>query len=316
MYLINWLHMNKALVFGGNGFLGSFVVKELCEKNFEVLVISHTDKNFEELKTFGFPGQIAFKKVDVTDVDLFSVLNFKPFDIIINLIGIGSERGKNSYHGIHIEFASRLASVALRGDKTFIHVSAFTGNEPSQSKYINTKRAGEEAILRNNPKTIILRPSVMIGEGGSFIQTFETMINNLPFIPIAFGSNIKIQPVFAGDVAKFIVLALNKTDMEGKSFNLAGEEVVLFKDFIKRICGFMNKKRGFLPVPFSLIFLGLKMKEFLPSFIFRTKLTSDIFALSKMEMLVKKNDIKLLIPNPKKIDEVLEEVLSKYKLYD
>ena len=308
--------MNKALVFGGNGFLGSFVVKELCERDFEVLVISHSDNGFEELKTFGFPGQVAIKKLDVNDVSLFNVINFKPFNVIINLIGIGAERDKNSYHGIHIEFASRLASVALKGDKTFIHVSAFTGSDASSSKYINTKRAGEKAVLRSNPKSIIIRPSVMIGERGAFIQTFETMINNLPFIPVALGSNIKIQPVFAGDVAKFIVLATERTDMEGKAFNLAGEEVVLFKDFIQRICGFMNKKRSFLPVPFFAILFGLKIKEFLPSFIFRTKLTADIFALSKTEMLVKKNDIKLLVPNPKKIDEVLGEVLSKYKLYD
>ena len=69
--------MKRALVFGGNGFLGSFVIKELCNKNFEVLIVSRTKGNFEVLKTFGFPGQISLKLFDITSSNSLEEFDLK-----------------------------------------------------------------------------------------------------------------------------------------------------------------------------------------------------------------------------------------------
>jgi uncharacterized protein YbjT (DUF2867 family) len=308
--------MKKALIFGGNGFLGSFVVRELCKKNFEVLIVARSKKNFDTLKTFGFPGQIVFKEFDVSNLNYLNIFDFNPFDVIINLIGIGAECGKYKYHDIHTDFPSRLAGMARKAEKPFVHISAFTGDEEINSKYANTKRKGEAEVMKCNPKAIILRPTTMIGEGGSLIQTFETIINTFPVVPLINFGKTKIQPVFAGDVAKFMVEAIDRSDMQGKTYNLAGSEVILFKNFLERICGFMNKKRILLPVPFFVMSAVLKIKRFLPSFVFRTSLTSDLLELSKYNLIIKENHLKLLIPQITKLDDVLESVLSKYKLYD
>lgn len=308
--------MKKALVFGGNGFLGSFVIKELCEKNFEVLIVSRTNGSFEILKTFGFPGQISLKLFDVTSSNSLEEFDFTKFDVVINLIGIGLEGGKNSYYRVHVEFPARLASITKKSNTKLVHISAFVGNAETSSKYIKTKIDGEEVILQNNPKAIIIRPSMLIGNGVATIQMFEKMINSLPIIPLVMGGKTKIQPVFAGDVAQFIVNAFEIDDMQGKSFNLLGNEVILLKEFVERICGFMNKRPLLIPAPLSLVKFALKIVELLPKFLFRLGVTSDIISLSKYDAISSKNDIQLIVKNPKKIDDVLASALSKYKLYD
>jgi nucleoside-diphosphate-sugar epimerase len=308
--------MKRALVFGGNGFLGSFVIKELCDKNFEVLIVSRTKGNFEVLKTFGFPGQISLKLFDITSSNSLEEFDFSKFDVVINLIGIGIEKGKNSYHLVHTEFPARLASVTKKSDVKFLHVSAFTGNEDIPSKYIKTKRDGEHAILKNNPKSIIIRPSTLIGNGSPLIQMFEKIIDISPIVPLVGGGKTKIQPIFAGDVAKFIIEAIETEEMRGKAFNLLGEETILLKEFVERICGFMDKKPLLIPAPLSLVKFGIKFTELLPKFIFKIAITSDILSLSKYNIVSQENHTNLIVKNPKTIDEVLAESLSKYRLYD
>ena len=311
--------MKKALVFGGNGFLGSFVVKELCLKNFQVVILARNEGDVNDLKTLGFPGQIVFKKFNAASENALQEINFEGCDFVANLIGIGASTKKNSYTKVHVEFPTKLAEITAKKGIKFAHVSAFTGEGEDavkiQSEYVLTKREGEVSVLKHNPKAIVVRPTVMLGEGGSFVQTFEKIIAISPIVPIINGK-AKINPVYAGDVAKFIVATITHSEFEGKACNLAGKEVILFRDLVENIAGFMDKKRIFIPVPFFLANFGLTIKQFLPSFVFRTSITKDILFLSKYEMIVKNNSLLALIPTPTKIETILSHVLAKYKLYD
>jgi NADH dehydrogenase len=248
--------------------------------------------------------------------------------VVINLIGIGLERGKNSYYRVHVEFPTRLASIVKKSNVKLVHISAFIGNAVEAvntegsarlkggNKYIKTKIEGECAVFKNNQKAIIIRPSMLIGDNAPTIKMFEKVIDSLPIVPLVMGGKTKIQPVFAGDVAKFIVNAFEVDEMQGKTFNLLGNEVILLKEFVERICGFMNKRPLLISVPLFLVKFSFKTLELLPKFIFRLEVTSDIISLSKYDAISKKNDIKLLIESPKTIDDVLKTALSKYKLYD
>jgi NADH dehydrogenase len=307
--------MKKALILGGNGFLGTYIIRELCEKKFQITVVSRTKKDIENIKTFGFPGQIVWQRYDITSPTLISDFNFKNYDVIINLIGIASQNQGNTYYKIHSEIPSQIAQQTRKLRVLFIHISALVPKIIS-SKYVKTKQEGEQAILKLNPNAVIIRPSVMIGTGDGLVSTFEKIINLSPVIPLLFGGKTKISPVFAGDVAKFIALSIEKTEMQGKTFTLCGKEVILFKDMIMKIAGFMNKRRFYISVPFAFFKLIFTIKSILPEFIFRTKLTKDLLDISKYEIIPEKNDLTLLVQNPQTIDDTLASMLKKYKLYD
>lgn len=306
--------MKTALVFGGTGFLGSFVVKELCENNFQVVVVGRSEEGVEKLKLCGFPGQVVFKKYNINSINVMFDFDFTKYDCIINLIGIGKETRGNIYNYIHSDFPTKLASMAKKIGIKFVHVSAFTP-ENVENKYVITKRTGEKYVMQNNKDAVILKPTLMLGTGGAFVSDFESMINYLPFIPIIGFGKTKIKPVFASDVAKFIVQSI-QTDLAGGTYNLSGSEAISTKDLIHKIMGFMNKKRRLLPMPLFIFKLIFFIKQLLPNFLFRTKITYDIIKMAKYESIPIKNDLTKLITNPTKLDKGFAFIFAKYKLYD
>ena len=91
---------------------------------------------------------------------------------------------------------------ALRGLRTFIHVSAIGANENSSSGYARAKAEGEKAVLAAQPEATIFRPSIMFGPEDAFFNKFAAMARILPALPLIGGGETKFQPVFVGDVAE------------------------------------------------------------------------------------------------------------------
>lgn len=311
--------MKRALVFGGNGFLGSYVIRELCEKNFQVITVSRNEGDFALLKTCGFPGQVLWKQYDVTSETFSYDFEALDFDVAINLIGIGLEKKSNLYHRVHIDFPFKLAALCRKRNIKLIHVSAFLGsNEEAKigSRYVRTKLEGVQGVRNNNAKAIIINPTLIVGKGDSFIQTFETIISYSPLVPLIFGGKTRLKPVYAGDVAKFIAEVIFRPEMEGKDYIVSGSEIISFRKFLEKIALRMRVKRFFISIPFFIFNMIFALKKILPGFVFRTKITKDILQLSKFESIPEKNDLTLLVQKPQTISKILNLALEKYRLYD
>lgn len=67
-----------------------------------------------------------------------------------------------------------------------------------------------------------------------------------------------MQPIYAGDLAKVIVSALNQEEVTRfKEYNVAGKESIAYQDLLKAIASAMQKKVLFIKIPYSLaLFIG------------------------------------------------------------
>jgi NADH dehydrogenase len=312
--------MKKVLIFGGTGFLGGYVVRELCAQNFQVIVVAREEENFAVLKTYGFPGQILFRKYDVASGNFNNDFDFSGYYAVINLIGIGEEKKGNGYYKIHVDFPFKLAILCKKYGVKLVHISAFFSDDAAikdiNLKYVKTKLEGEASVKKQYSKAIIIRPTLMLGIGDSFISTFETIINLSFIIPLpSQKASKKMKPVFVGDVAKFIVFSLENDEYLGQSFNLCGPGFTTVSKIVHLIASAMNKKRLFVSVPFFVFKLLILLKTLMPKFIFHTKITKDIMELSRFEMVPKKNSLNLAL-KPMEVTNIINNTLSKYKLYD
>ncbi len=76
--------MKKVLVFGGFGFLGYYLVKELIKRNYEVTVA-------DILKRNEFNEVVTFIKCDISNrEEVISVFEFSSYDIVYNLAGFAN----------------------------------------------------------------------------------------------------------------------------------------------------------------------------------------------------------------------------------
>jgi NADH dehydrogenase len=152
---------------------------------------------------------VPFRANSRSDVAVATALEGS--DVVINLIGILFEKGKNTFQSAHVETAARLARRARAASvKHFIHVSALGADAKSKAAYARTKALGEEAVRAFFPDAVILRPSVMFGPRDSFLRRFAFWSRFLPFLPLIGGGKTRFQPVYVGDVAAAILAVIEK----------------------------------------------------------------------------------------------------------
>ena len=238
-------------VFGGGGFLGRHLIRELTKENYRIKVATRNPYLKGYLRPLGNPGQIELIKTNVfNSEDVKKVL--KNCDIVINLVGILFETRKQKFNHIHSQFPYLLSNLCNEmGIKKLIHLSALGVQKGHSSKYIQSKLQGEKNIQENFKSSVILRPSIIHGPSDRFFCRFATIAQLSPFLPLIGGGKTKFAPIYVGDVAKAIVKALELNNSEPKIYELGGPKNYSFKELMEILLREIKKKRFLIPIPFS-----------------------------------------------------------------
>jgi uncharacterized protein YbjT (DUF2867 family) len=246
--------MNDKLVtvFGGDGFVGRYVVQALLKSGARVRVASRNPKRGWFLKAQANLGQIAYVAADITQPEtLARALN--GVDIAINLVGSFANMDSVQNRG-----AANVASAAAKaGVRQFIHMSAIGADSASPSRYGKSKGDGEAAVHAAFPAATILRPSIIFGREDQFINRFAGLIRMLPVVPV-FSAGTRFQPIFVGDVARAVMAALADPEAAGKLFELGGPQTFSMLEINKWIAKACGREKYYFPVS---NFIGASMAK-------------------------------------------------------
>lgn len=229
---------------GGSGFLGTRVAQELLGRGARLRVASrHPDKSWH-LKPLANLGQLQFARVDVRDANSVAAA-VAGADAVVNLVGAFD----GDLDAVQGRGAGRIAALAREAGATdFVHISAIGADAASDIGYQRTKAEGERAVAEAFPGATILRPSIMFGEDGDFINMMGRMIALFPALPV-FAPDAKLQPVFVDDVTEAVIAVLEQPALAGRTYELAGPETLTMLQFNERVAAAQDRKRGFLPLP-------------------------------------------------------------------
>jgi len=238
-------------VFGGSGFIGRHVVRALAKAGWRVRVAARRPDLAFFLQPAGKPGQIHAVQANIRYPASVAAA-VKGADVVINLVGILSPSGAQSFEAIQSQGAEAIAKAAVQaGAEYFVQVSAIGADPAGASLYAQTKAKGESAVLKAFPRAAILRPSVVFGPEDDFFNRFATMTQLLPALPLIGGGKTKLQPVFVDDVAEAVVRCLDEPSC-GKIYELGGPEVVTMREIMAYVLSVIGRKRLLMPLPFSL----------------------------------------------------------------
>jgi len=239
-------------IFGAGGFLGKHLMRQLTKLDYRVKVATRNPYIKGYLKPLGNPGQIELFKTNIFNHENVKQV-LKNCDLAINLVGILYETRKQKFSQIHSQFPHLLSNLCNElGTKNLIHVSALGVKEKSTSYYIQSKLQGEKNIQDNFKPSVILRPSLVFGPEDKFFNTFASIAQFSPALPLIGGGKTKFAPVYVGDVAKAIVKALELNNSKPKIYELGGPENYSFKELMEILLKEIKKKRFLIPVPFSI----------------------------------------------------------------
>ena len=237
-------------VFGAGGFLGRHLLRELTRNEYRIKVGTRNPyvKNYLKM---GNPGQIELFKTNIFNQDNVKKV-LENCDFAINLCGILWESKKQNFNQIHSEFPNLLSNLCKEiGIKKLVHIIALGVKENHTSKYMQSKFKGEKNIQENFENSIILRPSVVFGPEDKFFNTFASLSQISPVLPLIGGGKTKFAPIYVSDVAQAIVKSLELNNSGTKIYELGGPQNYSFKELMELLLKEIKKKRILMPIPFS-----------------------------------------------------------------
>jgi NADH dehydrogenase len=268
-------------VFGGSGFLGRHVVRALAKQYFRIRVAVRRPDLTGHLQPLGRVGQIHAVQANLRDPASVAAA-VRGASIVINLVGILFERGRQRFEVVQGIGAETVATAAASQGAQMIHVSAIGADEHSPSHYARSKAEGERRVLAVTPTATIFRPSILFGPDDDFFNKFASLARFMPALPLVGGGHTKFQPVFAGDVAAAITKATLGETKPGTTYELGGPEVFSFRELMEYVLAATQRRRLLVPLPFGIARMQASFLQFLP----KPPLTPDQVELLRTDNVV------------------------------
>lgn len=314
---MNSLEPKLVTVFGGSGFVGTQVAQELARRGHRVRVAVRRPNSARHVTLLGGGvGQVVRIQANVRNLPSIERA-IAGADMVVNLVGIGYQKGPQTFNAVHNKAAVMIADAAKRlGATHLVHMSALGVDKAADvSVYADSKLAGERGVFQAFPSAVVVRPSLMFGQEDGFFNLMGSLTRFLPVLPLI-GGDTRFQPVFVGDVAEAIAMAAEGLVRTGRVYELGGPQVETYRELMERIKRETLRNRPLLPLPAGIAKLMAIPFSILPG---RPLLTSDQVALLGVDNVVsaeaisEKRTLAAFGITPTAMDNVLPSYMWRFR---
>ena len=241
---------HRVTVFGGSGFLGRQIVRRLADHGVDVRVAVRHPERAALLVKASTAGQITAVYADVwEEASVGAAVDGS--EAVINMVGHYVERGKATFETTRGQGALHVARASARaGVQRLVHISGLGTDPKSDSPYARARGIGERLVTEAFPAATILRPGVIFGPEGGFLNRLAALARVLPVMPLFGAGETKLQPVFVGDVVEAVAEALATPATRGRLYELGGPRVYTYKELMQLVLARIERKRLLMPVPY------------------------------------------------------------------
>lgn len=256
----------RALVTGGNGFIGSQLVRRLGEQGHDVRAMCRKSSDRSRLE--GLACEIGF--ADMTDpASLVAVLD--GVDVVYHCAAALGAPTQEAFDAVNATGTDHLVQAILQHRpelKRFVLISSIAAGGPSTrerarteadeaaptSQYGKSKLAGEQRLdrLRDTVPVTIVRPPIVYGPGNlSLLPLFRAVKRGV--IAEIGGPQRRLSYVEVRDLVEGTIVAGTHPDAEGEVFHVIGPDNGTLLEFQRSIAQAMGRKAIALRPPVALM---------------------------------------------------------------
>ncbi|HUU83821.1 MAG TPA: complex I NDUFA9 subunit family protein [Phycisphaerae bacterium] len=279
----------RVFLTGTTGFVGRYVLRELLDRGHEVVCLIRSDEKFRQLFGQDICGRVTSVRGTLFDDSVIQQA-VADVDAIIHLVGIIREVGRwQTFDRIHRQGTKALIRAAVGADvRRFVHMSALGARSGAVSKYHRSKWAAERYLHIREIEETILRPSVIHGPDGEFMQLLKTLACGLvpPVMPYFGSGKHRVQPVSVRDVARCFVEALHRPETIGKAYELGGPRSYTWRELYAVGKRLIPGARRWKPCVGQPVWLA----ELLAATVMRTPLVAERFKFNRSQVQMSQED--------------------------
>jgi len=240
------------LLTGANGYLGSYVCRELLRQCYKV--IGFTYSHFRS-RIVNHPD-VTYLECDIrsdvaSNVAVLDALEGKDVTAIVNTAALlGSSDYEQNYQ-VNARGVKNLVNLAVRkGVERFVHISTVCVLKPIKGPYGETKLAGQEFLVNSKLSYTIFIPAMILGPESLGLNRILKSAFWLPLVVPLIGDGSQMQhPIFVEDLAKCIVKCIDRPQSHGMIYEIGGDTVLSFRDLLGMILALKGKRRICVNVP-------------------------------------------------------------------
>ncbi len=258
----------RVFLTGGTGLIGSHVAERLRARGDSVVALVRESSDTAHLEGLG----CELVRGDVMDEPDVMGRRMLGCDAVVHAAAKVFERGgRRAFLRPNVEGTERVLRAAGRVAPRVVHVSSiavYTGlaADPSlaedrwteadparQHAYAASKHLSERTAWslheRGDIRLTTVRPSVVYGERDRAATPIFVRFLRLPVVPLVGGGRTTLPVVYAGNVARGIVTALDRERTVGRAYNLALDVPLRGVDLVRLLAAGLGRRARIIPVP-------------------------------------------------------------------
>lgn len=283
--------MNKILLAGSTGYLGSYILRELLKGNYELRTIVRNNKKLPK-------SILESSKLEIIEGELTNPKSIKNcchnVDIVISTVGITKQKDGLTYMDVDYQANKNLLVEAQQsGVKKFIYVSVLGGDQLTKLKICEAKEKFVTALKKSELDYCIIRPNGYFSDMGEF---YEMARKGRVYL---FGNGeYKVNPIHGADLAKICVNSIKSND---KEILVGGPQTLTHNEIARIAFSVAEKKPKITHIP------NWVRKSIL--FLLRTFTNSKVYGPIEFFMTVLSMDLK----GPEQGTHTLKEYFKELK---
>ncbi|HYI67625.1 MAG TPA: complex I NDUFA9 subunit family protein [Candidatus Limnocylindrales bacterium] len=240
----------KIAIVGATGFVGSHLVPHLVDAGHQVIAISRSGRRLAK-----WTDAVEARASDVTTgAGLDGALTGA--DAAVHLVAIPRETNGRRFEEVNVHGTRRVVDAAQRaGIRRFVHLSVLGVVDDPKLGYLRSKARGEQIVRESALDWVVLRPSLMFGEGDGFFNIVKTTLRywSPGIVAIPGKGDTRFQPLSAEDLAIAVERSLTDADRAGSVHELGGPEWLTYRQIVDEVMRVTGMRRLKLPIPIPLI---------------------------------------------------------------
>ena len=227
----------RVVVFGASGVIGRAVLAELAHRA-EVVAVSRTSREPQD--------GVVWASADATDPAAVDLV-LRRDDVVVYLV---HSLGTEDFEEIDRRAADTVAAAAARaGVRQIVYLGGLGATRDAESAHLRSRAETAERLSAGPVPVTTLRAGMVVGAGSAAFETIRALVDRLPAMICPRWVSTPTQPIALRDVVAYIAGVCGHEAALGRSFDIAGPEVMTYRAMIEHIARLRGKRLLIVEVP-------------------------------------------------------------------